>query len=250
MDSNAVKKQWVLVTGGTRGIGRGLVAAFCAAGYDVVFTYQRSHEAAAELVREMAATGARAAGHCCDSADEEAVNALARGLLVERGAPHAVVNNVGITRDAVLMRMSREQWTDVVNANLNASFYVTRAFAHAMVEEGDGVILQMSSVSGFKGNVGQTNYSATKAAMIGMTRSLALELGRFNVRVNAIAPGFITTAMTAEIPEAKLKSLGAGIPLRRFGTVREVASLATYLASADAAYITGQTFVIDGGLTA
>ena len=176
-----------------------VVAAFCAAGYDVVFTYQRSHEAAAELVREMAATGAHAAGHCCDSADEEAVNALARGLLVERGAPHAVVNNVGITRDAVLMRMSSAQWTDVVNANLNASFYVTRAFAHAMVEEGDGVILQMSSVSGFKGNVGQTNYSATKAAMIGMTRSLALELGRFNVRVNAIAPGFITTEMTAEI---------------------------------------------------
>ena len=99
MDSNAVKTQWVLITGGTRGIGRGLVTAFCAAGYDVVFTYQRSHEAAAELVREMAATGARAAGHCCDSADEEAVNALARGLLVERGAPHAVVNNVGITRD-------------------------------------------------------------------------------------------------------------------------------------------------------
>jgi 3-oxoacyl-[acyl-carrier protein] reductase len=148
------------------------------------------------------------------------------------------------------MRMSGAQWTDVVNANLNASFYVTRAFVHAMVEQGDGVILQMSSVSGFKGNIGQTNYSATKAAMIGMTRSLALELARFNVRVNAIAPGFIATEMTQEIPEAKLKALGAGIPLRRFGTVREVASLATYLASSDAAYITGQTFVVDGGLTA
>jgi 3-oxoacyl-[acyl-carrier protein] reductase len=108
----------------------------------------------------------------------------------------------------------------------------------------------MSSVSGFKGNIGQTNYSATKAAMIGMTRSLALELARFNVRVNAIAPGFIATEMTQEIPEPKLKALGAGIPLRRFGTVREVASLATFLASDDSAYITGQTFVIDGGLTA
>jgi 3-oxoacyl-[acyl-carrier protein] reductase len=253
METNAIEKigkKWVLVTGGTRGIGRGLVVAFCAAGYDVVFTYQRSHDAAAQLVHEMKAAGAHAAGHCCDSADEQAVNALARHLLVERGAPHAVINNVGITRDGVLMRMSGAQWTDVVNANLNASFYATRAFVHSMVEQGDGVILQMSSVSGFKGNIGQTNYSATKAAMIGMTRSLALELARFNVRVNAIAPGFIATEMTQQIPDAKLKALGAGIPLRRFGTVREVASLATYLASSDSAYITGQTFVIDGGLTA
>lgn len=251
MDQTAVEsKKWVLVTGGTRGIGRGLVEAFCGAGYDVVFTYQRSHDSAAALERAMADEGASAAGHCCDSADEAAVNALALGLLAERGAPHAVVNNVGITRDAVLMRMSSTQWNDVINANLNAAFYVTRAFVEAMLGKGDGVILQMSSVSGFKGNIGQTNYSATKAALIGMTRSLALELGRFNIRVNAIAPGFIATEMVADIPESKIKAIRASIPLRRLGTVREVAALATYLASADSAYITGQTFVIDGGLTA
>jgi 3-oxoacyl-[acyl-carrier protein] reductase len=249
MNSNTTEKRWVLVTGGTRGIGRGLVAAFCNAGYDVVFTYQRSHEAAAELEREMAAAGASAKGHCCDSTDEMAVNELAKSLVERRGAPHAVINNAGITRDAVLMRMSTVQWTDVINANLNASFYVTRAFVQSMVEQGDGVILQMSSVSGFKGNVGQTNYSATKAALIGMTRSLALELGRFNVRVNAIAPGFIATEMMADIPESKLKAIGATIPLRRLGSVKEVASLATYLVSDDSAYITGQTFVVDGGLT-
>ena len=251
MDNTAATaKQWVFVTGGTRGIGRGLVVAFCAAGYDVVFTYQSSHDAAAALVREMAETGAHAAGHCCDSADADAVNALALALLDARGAPHAVVNNVGITRDTVLMRMSGAQWLDVINANLNAAFYVTRAFVEAMLAQGDGVILQMSSVSGFKGNIGQTNYSATKAALIGMTRSLALELGRFNLRVNAIAPGFIATEMVASIPEAKTKAIRASIPLRRLGTVEEVASLATYLASPASAYITGQTFVIDGGLTA
>jgi 3-oxoacyl-[acyl-carrier protein] reductase len=243
-------KKWALVTGGTRGIGKGVVEAFCAAGYDVEFTYQRSSQSAIDLEQAMKEQGASACGHCCDSADEAAVQALAQALLDKRGAPYAIVNNVGITRDAVLMRMSSAQWTDVISANLNAAFYVTRAFVQAMLGNGEGVILQMSSVSGFKGNIGQTNYSATKAALIGMTRSLALELGRFNIRVNAIAPGFIATEMVADIPESKAKSIRDTIPLRRLGTVKEVASLATYLASEDSAYITGQTFVIDGGLTA
>jgi 3-oxoacyl-[acyl-carrier protein] reductase len=137
----------------------------------------------------------------------------------------------------------------VVETNLDSAFFVTRHFVGSMVERGDGVILQMSSVTGIKGNIGQTNYGATKAALIGMTKSLALELSRFNIRVNAVVPGFIATEMLTQIPEAQQASLRKGIPLRRFGTVKEVAALCLFLASVDATYMTGQTFVIDGGLT-
>lgn len=243
-------KGWVLITGGTRGIGRGIVAEFAAAGYEAVFTYQNSVEAANALEQEVAAAGGKAQGFRCDCSKDEAVRSLAETLLGARGAPHAIVNNVGITRDGALMRMAEGQWHDVISTNLHSAYFVTRYFVGAMVEQGDGVILQMSSVSGIKGNVGQTNYGASKAALIGMTKSLALELSRFNVRVNAVVPGFIATEMVEKIPEAQQASLKKGIPLRRFGTVKEVASLCLYLASRDAAYMTGQTFVIDGGLTA
>jgi len=248
-DVSRDSKRWVLVTGGTRGIGRGVAAAFAEAGYDTVFTYQSSTEAAASLEQEVAAAGGRAQGIRCDCADDAAVRELAKTLLEARGAPYAIVNNVGITRDGALMRMADDQWHDVISTNLHSAYYVTRYFVGPMVEQGDGVILQMSSVSGIKGNIGQTNYSASKAALIGMTKSLALELSRFNVRVNAVLPGFIATEMVGQIPEAQQSSIKKSIPMRRFGTVKEVASLCTYLASPDAAYITGQSFVIDGGLT-
>lgn len=244
------RKLWVMITGGTRGIGKGLVEAFCAAGYDVVFTYQSSRASAEALEQAMREKGFVAQAYCCDGADQIAMQDLARDLITTRGAPYALVNNMGITRDTVLMRMSGEQWNEVINTNLNSAFYATRAFIDAMLNEGDGVVLQMSSVSGFKGNIGQSNYAASKAAMIGMTRALALELGRFNIRVNAIAPGYIATEMVSEIPEKKLKSILDTIPLRRMGSVEEVANLATFLANPQSAYITGQTFVIDGGLSA
>jgi 3-oxoacyl-[acyl-carrier protein] reductase len=243
-------KKWVLVTGGTRGIGRGIVEEFAQGRYEVVFTYQHSRDAATQLVDELSAIGVTVAGYQCDSNDESAVLELSRTMLASRGAPFAVINNVGITRDVALMRMRPEEWTDVINTNLNSAFFMIRHFAHPMAEQGEGVILQMSSVSGLKGNSGQTNYSATKAALIGMTRSLALELARFNVRVNAIAPGFIATEMLGQIPEFQQKELRKSIPLRRLGTVKEVAALTAFLASENGAYITGQTFVIDGGLTA
>lgn len=249
--SNAARgnNKWVLVTGGTRGIGKGLVEEFCRANYDVVFTYQNSHDVAKMLEESIGNANGEAFGYCCDGADEAAVKLFGQKTLIQRGAPYAIVNNVGITRDTVFMRMETEQWLDVINVNLNSTFYAIRVFIESMLEQGEGVILQMTSVSGLKGNAGQTNYSASKGALIGMTRSLALELGRFNIRVNAIAPGYIETDMLTDIPEKKAKAIKDSIPLRRLGTVKEVASLAVYLASQDAAYITGQTFVIDGGLT-
>lgn len=244
--------KWVLVTGGTRGIGRGIVDGFSSDGYDVVFTYQRSADTAAAMASasNSGTTGTTISGHYCDSSDESEVRAFSKAMLDGRGAPYAIVNNVGITKDAVLISMQIDQWKDVINTNLNSAFFMIRHFVQAMVEQGDGVILQMSSVSGLKGNAGQTNYSATKAALIGMTRSLALELARFNVRVNAIAPGFIATEMLKQIPEAQQASIRKSIPLRRLGSVEEVAALTRFLASKGGAYITGQTFVIDGGLTA
>jgi 3-oxoacyl-[acyl-carrier protein] reductase len=244
------KRKWVLVTGGTRGIGKGLVEEFCRANYDVVFSYKQSDEAAKKLESSIGYVSGVASGYCCDSGDEAAVRMFSKNMLAQRGSPYAIVNNVGITRDSVLMRMSTEQWLDVINININSSFFVIRAFIEPMLEQGDGVILQMSSVSGLRGNPGQTNYAASKAALIGMTRTLAVELGRFNIRVNTIAPGYIATDMLADMPENKIKAIKDRIPLRRLGTVKEVASLAVYLASQDSTYITGQTFIIDGGLIA
>jgi len=196
----------------------------------------------------VAEAGGKASGYCCDGADEAAVASFSEKTLAERGPPYAVVNNVGITRDGLLLRMSTAQWREVISTNLDSAFFTTRGYLEAMMEAGDGVILQMASVSGLKGNAGQTNYSATKAGLVGMTRSLALEVARFNIRVNALAPGFIATEMVDKMPERQQRRLKDAIPLRRFGTVEEVAALAGFLVSPHGAYITGQTFVIDGGL--
>lgn len=249
MNATSTDGRWALITGGTRGIGRGIVEAFAAAGYDTCFTYRQSADTAESLVKQVALAGGRAQGFRCDCSDDTSVRVLADALLTERGAPSAIVNNVGITHDAALMRMSGEQWREVMETNVNSAFFVTRHFAGAMAERGDGVILQMSSVTGIKGNPGQTNYGASKAALIGMTKSLALEMSRFNVRVNAVVPGFIETEMVAEIAQAQQATIRKGIPLRRFGTVKEVAALCLFLTSPDASYMTGQTFVIDGGLS-
>ncbi len=242
-------REWVLVTGGTRGIGRGLVTALSAAGYDTVFTFQHSVDMARALEAQLAESPGRAQGIQCDCSDSRVVGDLAATLLRDRGPPHAIVNNVGVTRDVPMMRMGEHEWHDVIANNLDSSFYVTRNFVGAMVERGRGVILQMSSVTGIKGNVGQTNYGASKAGMIGMTKSLALELSRFNIRVNAVVPGFIATEMVDQISENQQAAIKRSIPLRRFGTVKEVASLCLYLVSDEAAYMTGQIFVIDGGVS-
>ena len=249
MDHDGHRERWILITGGSRGIGRGMVEAFARAGWTVAFTY-RSEDAAARAVEDAThAVGRPAKGFRCDSTDEAQVTALASELLAERGAPHGIIANAGITRDALLMQMSTSQWHDVLRTNLDGAFYITRAFVQAMSDHGDGVVLLMSSVAGQKGIVGQTNYATTKAGLQAFARALALETARFGVRVNAIAPGYIATDMVDEMPEVQRKAIRNRVPLRRIGDVGDVANLALFLVSENATYITGQTLVVDGGLT-
>jgi 3-oxoacyl-[acyl-carrier protein] reductase len=242
-------KRLVVVTGGSRGIGRAIVTDLARAGYDVVFSYANSGQQADELASELAQAGGTVTAYRCDGRDVAAVQGWAADVIARHGTPHAVINNAGVVRDALLVNMSDEQWRSVIGNNIDSAFHVTRAFIKPMLAQGSGVILQLSSVSAFKGNTGQVNYAATKAALIGMTRSLALEVARFNVRVNAIAPGYIATEMVDAMPQAQRKAITSAVPLRRMGEPREVAALARFLLSDDAAYITGQTYVIDGGLS-
>jgi 3-oxoacyl-[acyl-carrier protein] reductase len=246
-EPTGAERSWILVTGGSRGIGRGLVLGFVRSGFEVEFTYQSNSDAAAQTEGE---AGGGARGHRCDSADQAAVDALAEHLIAEKGAPRAIVSNAGVTRDSLLVNMTPAQWHDVVGANLNGAHFVTRAFTASMIEAGDGVILLMSSVAGQKGVAGQSNYASSKAALSGMARALGAELGRFGIRVNAIAPGYIATDMLGAFPDAQRRSIERGIPLRRLGTVDDVVPLAEFLVSDRARYITGQTLVVDGGLTA
>lgn len=244
-----MSQAWVLVTGGARGIGKALVQEL-SQHYRVVFTYVHSADAARTLADDCRERGFWVDAVHCDGTDSIAVNALAKRLVATAGAPHALINNAGITRDGTFLSMETEAWLKVVDNNLNAVFYWTRALLPAMVEAGNGSVVMMSSESGMKGNSGQTSYSATKAALIGFTRSLAVETARFNVRVNAIAPGIIDTEMLHDVPEKARTALFRSVPMRRAGDVSEVASMVRYLVADESRYITGQCFVVDGGMTA
>jgi 3-oxoacyl-[acyl-carrier protein] reductase len=240
---------WIFVTGGSRGIGRNLVERFAHDGVDVFFTYVANNAAAADVERTCRTRG-KVRGFQCDSRSSEAVRELAIRLITEFGAPAAVINNSGVTHDQLLMNMAPSDWSRVLDVSLCGAFNCSQAFLPSMIEAAKGgSILQISSISGVRGNVGQTNYSAAKAGLIGLTRSLALEVARFSIRVNAIAPGFIATEMVEQMPEAQKRKIEKLVPLRRLGEAREIAALAQFLVSDHAAYITGQTIVIDGGLT-
>lgn len=241
---------WVLVTGGSRGIGKGLVRALATQGYTVAFTYQSSAEAAGLLEQEVAAAGGQAHGIQCDGRDAAAVEQACERLIERFGEPYGLINNMGITGDQLMFNLDVERYRDVVATNLDSAIYFSRFMSSAMVSARRGRIIQMSSVTGLRGNKGQVGYAATKAAMIGITRTLAVELARFRITVNAIAPGFIATEMVEQIDPAIRRSITADIPLKRLGEVTEVAALANFLLSSSAGYLTGQTFVIDGGLTA
>ncbi|HTA62801.1 MAG TPA: 3-oxoacyl-[acyl-carrier-protein] reductase [Bacteroidia bacterium] len=237
-----------IITGASRGIGHGIALAFAKQGANVAFTYLSSDEKAKALEAELAAFGIKAKGYKSDAADFKAAEELVNSVVAEFGTVDVLVNNAGITRDTLLMRMSEQQWDEVMNANLKSVFNLTKAVTKPMLKAKKGSIINMSSVVGVKGNAGQSNYAASKAGIIGFTKSIALELGSRNIRSNAIAPGFIETEMTAVLDEKVVQQWRDGIPLKRGGTVDDVANATIFLASDMSAYITGQTINVCGGM--
>ena len=237
-----------LITGATRGIGRAIALKFAAEGADVAFTYRSQHEAAKTLVAELEGLGVRAAGFASDAASFENAHEVVSQVHSTFGRIDILVNNAGITRDGLMMRMSEEQWDAVVDTNLKSAFNFIHACTPIMARQRGGSIICMSSVVGVSGNAGQCNYSASKAGLIGLTKSIAKEMGPRGVRANCIAPGFIATDMTSALPEDVRKEWEKQIPMRRGGTPEDVANVATFLASDMAGYVTGQVINCCGGM--
>lgn len=237
-----------LITGASRGIGKGIAELFAKQGSNIAFTYLSSDEKAKQLEVELASFGIKAKGYKSDAANFIAADALVNDVVAEFGTIDVLVNNAGITRDTLLMRMSEQQWDEVINANLKSIFNLTKAAQRPMLKAKKGSIINMSSVVGVKGNAGQSNYAASKAGIIGFTKSIALELGSRNIRCNAIAPGFIETEMTAALDEKVVQQWRDSIPLKRGGTSEDVANLTLFLASEMSAYITGQCINVCGGM--
>lgn len=244
-----LKDKVALVTGASRGIGRAMAERLAAEGA-VVACVATSEERAAETVGAIEAAGGRARAYGCDVSSFEEVQALAGRVLEDCGGLHVLVNNAGVTRDNLLMRMKEEDWDRVLDVNLKGAFNTCKAFAKPLMKAGGGRVVNVTSVVGLGGNAGQANYAASKGGLVAFTKSLAKELGSREVCVNAIAPGFIATDMTAELDEGIQSEMQKSIPLRRFGTADEVADLTAFLAGSTGAYITGHVFVIDGGLSA
>ena len=237
-----------LVTGGTRGIGRGIVERFVEEGADVAFTYVSSPDKANALAEELAKSGRKVVAIQSDAGDFNAAQAAVDQAVTEFGRLDVLVNNAGITRDQLLMRMSEEDWDNVIATNLKSVFNMTKAVMRTMLKQRSGSIINMSSVVGVKGNAGQSNYAASKAGIIGFTKSVALELGSRNIRSNSIAPGFIETEMTGALDEKVVEEWRQAIPLKRGGTPADVANACVFLGSDLSAYITGQTLNVCGGM--
>lgn len=237
-----------IVTGGSRGIGRAIVKELSSRGANVAFSFTRNREMADELVAELKNSDRRVVAYQADVTDFAAADAMVKQVKGELGSIDYLVNNAGITRDKLIMMMSQEDWDAVIDTNLKGVFNVTKHAISVMVRQRRGAILNIASISGVVGMAGQTNYSASKAGLIGFTKALAKEVGRRNITVNALALGLIETDMTAALPEEYKQKMLDQIPLGRYGSVEEVARVAAFLLSDDARYITGQVIQADGGL--
>ena len=237
-----------IITGASRGIGSGIAKVFAQQGANVAFTYSSSVESAMALETELNALGIKAKGYQSNAADFNEAQIFVDAVITEFGTADILINNAGITKDNLLMRMSEEDFDKVIDVNLKSVFNMTKAIQKTFLKKRSGSIINMSSVVGVKGNAGQTNYAASKAGVIGFTKSVALELGSRNIRCNAIAPGFIETEMTAKLNEDVVQGWRESIPLRRGGTPEDVANACVFLACDMSAYITGQVLNVDGGM--
>lgn len=237
-----------LITGGSRGIGREIALALAEKGAVVIINYQGSEKKAAEVAEEIRREGGEAECFCCNVAEFERCGSMIRDIVQKYGHLDILVNNAGITRDGLLMKMSESDFDDVINVNLKGAFNTIRHASRYFLKQRSGKIINISSVSGIMGNAGQANYSASKAGIIGLTKSVAKELGSRGINVNAIAPGFIETDMTDAMPETAKEAVKEQIILKRTGTPKDIAGVAVFLASEESDYITGQVISVDGGM--
>lgn len=237
-----------LVTGASKGIGRAIALRYAAEGANVAFTYLSSVEQGQALEAELAAKGVKAKGYRSDASDFAQAEKLINDVIADFGSLDILVNNAGITQDTLLLRMTEEMWDKVINVNLKSCFNTVKAATKQMMKQKNGSIINMTSVVGLKGNAGQANYAASKAGIIGFTKSVALELGSRGIRSNAIAPGFIETEMTAKLDEKTVQGWREAIPMKRGGKPEDVADACVFLGSDLSAYITGQVIQVDGGM--
>ena len=237
-----------LITGATRGIGKAIAMRFAQEGASIAFTYRQKNGAAEDVENSITAMGVACKGYASDAADHAATAEVVKQVQADFGKIDILENNAGITKDGLLMRMSEEQWDSVISTNLKSAFNFTRAVVPIMAKQRAGSIINMSSVVGVSGNGGQCNYSASKAGLIGLAKSVAKEMGPRGIRANCIAPGFIITDMTSAIPEEMREAWSKNIPLRRAGTPEDVANVALFLASDMSSYVTGQVINCCGGM--
>lgn len=246
--NNLLENKIALVTGGSRGIGKAICLALANSGATVIVNYNGSKERAEEVVNEITTNGGQAEAIGCNISDFAACEAMVKEILDKYTKVDILVNNAGITRDNLIMRMSEQDFDDVLSTNLKGTFNTIKHLSRSFLKNKSGKIINISSVSGVMGNAGQANYSASKAGIIGLTKSVARELASRNICVNAVAPGFIETEMTKAMPEGVLENAKAAIPMGRIGNVDDIANTVAFLASDNANYITGQVICVDGGM--